>query len=44
MEDQAALARFAALRDRVVQVDHFAQDFGVTMRMEAAIAEQDGAA
>ncbi len=43
-EDQAALARFAVLRDRVVGVDHFAQDFGVTMRMEAAIAEQDGAA
>lgn len=43
-EDETALARFAALRDRVVQVDHFPQDFGVTMRMEAAIAEQDGAA
>ncbi|MDB5803530.1 MAG: hypothetical protein JWN73_852 [Betaproteobacteria bacterium] len=38
LDEREALARYARLRDEVVRVDHFPQDFGVSVKVEERAA------
>jgi len=38
LEEREALARYARLRDEVVKVDHFPQDFGLSVKVQERAA------